>query len=62
MQVRRDNKGKFKRKEITDAIRKALMEDSGEPLRRKAKELILRITDKEERRKERKISTMLWRS
>lgn len=40
-----DSEGKFKREEIVDVIRKVLMEESGECLRKKARELSLKMND-----------------
>ncbi|KAK1379131.1 Glycosyltransferase [Heracleum sosnowskyi] len=46
--VRRHGTGKYKREEIGDAIRKVLVEESGECARKKARELSLRMQEKGE--------------
>lgn len=48
MAIARNNEGKFKREEIADVIRKVLAEEGGEGVRRKAKELKLKIEEKGE--------------
>ncbi|XP_074341343.1 UDP-glucosyltransferase 29-like [Apium graveolens] len=48
MQVRRHWTGKYMREEIGDVIRKVLMEESGECLRRKARELSSRMKEGDE--------------
>ncbi|XP_074366388.1 UDP-glucosyltransferase 29-like [Apium graveolens] len=48
MAIARNNEGKFKREEIANVIRKILAEESGEGVRRKAKELKSKIEEKGE--------------
>ncbi|KAK1398799.1 Glycosyltransferase [Heracleum sosnowskyi] len=48
MHVNTESGGKFKREEIVDVIRKVLVEDSGECLRKKARELSLKVNDRAE--------------
>lgn len=46
--VRRDSEGKYKRDEISDAIRKVLVDESGEAVRTKARELSSTMKEKGE--------------
>ncbi|KAK1396631.1 Glycosyltransferase [Heracleum sosnowskyi] len=46
MEIMRNNEGKFKRDEIVNVLRKVLVDGSGESLRRKARELSLKINEK----------------
>lgn len=48
MEIVRNNEGKFKRDEIVNVLRKVLVDGSGESLRRKARELSLKINEKGE--------------